>query len=232
MASTESPTRRRPGKPPGRSPTLAEKDVSGALARDGPRAFIAQRLQVDSIQEMLSRTQHDRSNRQVQLVDEAGPQVLANGGHAAAEPHVASARCFDRLLQRGVNALGHEPKLRASRHPERRPRVMRQDEDWGVIGRLIAPPPLPTLVQPRAPDGTEHVAPENPGSDSVEALLRDPVVDARLSSGLPVHLPPEARWEEPLHELRAVDAERVLAVLARPGAETVDGDGEALHLES
>src|SRR5467141_534836 len=167
----------------------------------------------------------------MQLVDQPGAQILPDGGYAATEAHVARARRGARLLQSGVNAFGDKAKLRPSRHPERRPRVMRQHEDGRVIRRLVAPPALPALVRPRAPDRTEHVAPENPGTDSGKALLRDSVVDSRLSIVMAVHLPPQASMEEPLHQLRTPDAERILEILARPGTVAVDGDREALHTE-
>src|SRR3989454_867865 len=126
----------------------------------------------------------------MQLVDQGGAQILPNRGHAATEAHVAAAGCSLRLLQGGVNAFADKAKLRPSRHPERRPRVMRQHEDERVIRRLVAPPAPPAVVQPRAPDGTEHVAPENPGTDSGKALLRNSVFDCRLSIVMAVHPAP------------------------------------------
>src|SRR5258706_471788 len=116
-----------------------------------------------------------------------------------------------------MNAFGYKVKLRTASHLKRRPRVMRQHEDRRVIGRLIAPPALPAVIGPRAADRTEHVASKNPGTDSVEALLRNSVVDSRLSIVMPVHLAPQARVEEPLHQLRAPDAQRILEILVRPG---------------
>src|SRR5256714_5020772 len=94
------------------------------------------------------------------------------------------------------------------------------------------PTSLPAFVRPRAPDGTEHVAPENPGADSGEAVLGDPVVDPCLSAVKALHLPPHARGEEPLHQLGAPDAERILEILVRPGTVAVDGNREALDAES
>src|SRR6202795_5209104 len=135
----------------------------------------------------------------MQLVNQGGAQILPNGGYAAAEAHVAAARRSGSLLQSGVNAFGDKAKLRTSRHPERRPRVMRQHEDGRVIRRLVAPPPLPAVVRPRASDRTEHVAPKNPGADSGKALLRDPVIHSRFAVVMAVHRPPYARAEEPLH---------------------------------
>src|SRR2546430_14727990 len=99
----------------------------------------------------------------MQLVEQTGTQILPNGGTTLFRSHVAPARRSARLLQGDVNAFGDKMKLRTSRHPERRARVMRQHEDGRVIRRLLAPPPLPAVVRPRASDRTEHVAPKNPG---------------------------------------------------------------------
>src|SRR5882762_11391651 len=126
----------------------------------------------------------------MQLVDQGGAQILPNSGYAATEADVAAARCSARLLQSGLNAFGDKAKLRTSRHPKRRPRVMRQHEDGRVIRRLIAPPALPAVVRPRASDRTEHVATENPGTDSGKALLRNSVIDPRLPLVMAVHPPP------------------------------------------
>jgi len=108
---------------------------------------------------------------------------------------------------------------------------MRQHEDGRVIGRLVAPPSLPAAVRSRAADGAEHVSSKDPGADPGKASLRHGIVDAGLSAVLSVHPPPCARLEEPLHELGAADAERILKILVRPGAVAVDGYRKALHAE-
>src|SRR6266568_409178 len=167
----------------------------------------------------------------MQLVDQAGAQILPNSRYAATEADVAAVCCSARLLQSGMNALGDKAKLRTSRHAKRRPRMMRQHEDECVIRRLVAPPALPAVVRPRAPDRTKHVAPKNPGTDSGKALLRHTVIDSRFSVVMAVHPPPYARVEEPLHQLGAPDAERMLEILVRPGAVAVDGNCETLDAE-
>src|SRR5712692_9991713 len=169
-----------PSEPDG-SRALAQKDVGRTFARNVLRAFIAQGAHIDVVQEMLPGTEQDRSDGEMQLVNQAGAQIPPNSGYAATEADVAAARGSARLLQSGVNAFGDKAKLRTSRHPERRPRVMRQHEDGRVIRRPVAPPALPTVVRPRTSDRTEHVAPENPGTDSRKALLRNSVIDPRLS---------------------------------------------------
>src|SRR5216684_5537486 len=139
---------------------------------------------------MFPGTEEDRLDGEMQLVNQAGAQIPPNSGYAATEADVAASRRSGRLLQSGVNAFGDKAKLRTSRHRERRPRVMRQHEDGRVIWRLVAPPALPAVIRPRASDGTEHVAPENPGADSGKALLRDSVVDPRLAVVVAVHPAP------------------------------------------
>src|ERR1700694_5590038 len=167
----------------------------------------------------------------MQLINQGSAQILPNSGYAATEADVAAARCGGRLLQSGVYAFGDKAKLRTSRHPKRRPRVMRQYEDRRVIRRLVAPPALPAVVRPSASDRTEHVASKNPGADSGKALLRNSVIDSRLSLRIAVHLPPHACVEEPFHQLRASDAERILEILVRPGTVAVNGNREALDAE-
>src|SRR5713101_6589490 len=167
----------------------------------------------------------------MQLVNQSGAQILPNNGYAATEADVAAARCSGRLLQSGVNVFGDKAKLRTSRHPKRRPRVMRQHEDGRVIRRLVAPPALPAVVRPRASNRTEHVAPKNPSTDSGKGLLRNPVIDSRFAVVIAVHPPPYARVEEPLHQLGTPDAERMLEILVRPSAVAVDGNRETLDAE-
>src|SRR3989454_884575 len=175
---------------PDSSRAPAQEDVGRSFARDGLHDLVAQGTHIDAVQEMLPGTEQDRPDGEMQLVNQACAQILPDSGYAAAEADVAAVRCSARLLQGGVNAFGDEAKLRPSRHPERRPRVMRQHEDGRVIRRLVAPPAPPAVVRPRAPDGTEHVAPENPGTDSGKALLRNSVVDSRLSIVMAVHPAP------------------------------------------
>src|SRR5216117_2912825 len=172
------------------SRALSQKDMGRTFARNALRAFIAQSTHIDVVQEMLAGTEQHRPDGEMQVVNQGGAQILPNSRYAATEADVATARCSARLLQSGVDPSGDKAKLRASRHPERRPRVMRQHEDGRVIRRLLAPPALPALVRPQAPHWTEHVPPEDPGTDSGKALLRNSVIDPRLSTVMALHPAP------------------------------------------
>src|SRR5262245_37324051 len=129
---------------------------------------------------MLPGTEQDRPHGQVQLVDQARAQILPNRGYSASHTDVTPARGGACLLQRRMNAFRDEPKLRPSRHLERRSRMMGEHEDRRVIRWLLSPPALPAVIRPGTADGPEHVPPENPGPDSGEGQLSHVVVDARL----------------------------------------------------
>ena len=73
---------------------------------------------------MLARTEQDRPDRQMQIVDQPRLKILPDGRDTATDANVARARCGPGLVQRRMNAAGDEPKLRAAGHLERRPRVM------------------------------------------------------------------------------------------------------------
>src|SRR5574340_1034720 len=165
----------------------------------------------------------------MQLIYQAGLQILPDGGNAAAQAHVFATRGFGRLLKCRVYAFGDKTELRAARHLERRARVMCEHEYLGVIRWLLTPPATPAFIRPRAAHRPEHVAPENPGADTGEALLGHIVVHAGLAAAFTVHLPPKMRMEEPLHQLGTADAERILQILIRPSAVTVNGYREAPH---
>src|SRR5436309_14379336 len=109
----------------------------------------------------------------MQLVDQGRLQILPNSGHATTEADVAPARCCSRLFKSCVYAVGNKAKLRSSRHPNRRSRVVRQHVDRRVIRWLVAPPALPTVVRPWATERTEHITPKDPGADSGKTLRRN-----------------------------------------------------------
>src|SRR5690349_1070286 len=106
---------------------------------------------------------------------------------------------------------------------------MGQDEDLCVIRRLVSPPSLPVLVGPRAPHRTEHVPSENPRPHARKSFLRDIVVRAGFPRVLSVHRLPHPGREEPLHQLRASDAERMLEILVGTGGKAIQRHREASY---
>src|SRR6476661_8237132 len=173
--------------------------------------LVTKRAHVEPVPERLTLAEQDRPHREVQLVDQARLHVLANRRGAAADPDVLSVRRFLRLRERRMDAIRDEAELRAALHHHRLSRVVRQHERRHVIRRLVAPPALPALVRPWAAHGAEHVAAEDPCTEAPEPTLGDLVVDAGFTDvAFAVHALEDASREEPLHDLRAAFAQRVL----------------------
>jgi hypothetical protein len=62
---------------------------------------------VDVVPEVLSFTQHNWTNGEVQFVDQSGLKVLPDSCYPASNARVASIRCLSRLFERGVNSFGN-----------------------------------------------------------------------------------------------------------------------------
>src|SRR6266487_4739081 len=121
-----------------------------------------------------------------------------------------------------MNALSDEMKCGATGHLERSPRVMREHKDRRVIGRLVTPPAFPTFIWPRPAHRTKHIAPENIGADPFEALRCRIVVDAGFAIFIAVHPLPGARGKEPVKYFESANSERILKILIRPSAVTIN----------
>src|SRR5665213_4362435 len=99
--------------------------------------------------------------------------------------------------------------------------MMRQHEGWCVVRRISAPPALPLIVRPFAPDRTEHIPAQDEGAEAFHRSSRELVIGAGFASGLALHLAKAAGREKPLKELRAAFAEGVIQTLFDPRRETI-----------
>src|ERR1700686_1115924 len=113
-------------------------------------------------------------------------------------------------------------KCGAARHLERGPRVMREHKNRRVIGRLVTPPAFPTFIRPRSAHRPKHIPPENINANSFKASRRDIVVVAGLAIFVAVHPLPGARGKEPVKHFESANSERILKILIRPSAVTID----------
>src|SRR5689334_14948448 len=105
------------------SRTLPQHDVGGAFAWHVAGTLVSERAQIEPLPEWFTLAKHNGTNGEVQLVDQAGAQVLANRRDAAAEPDVAVLRRLFRALERGVDAVRDEMKDSAALHGQRPARV-------------------------------------------------------------------------------------------------------------
>jgi hypothetical protein len=85
----------------------------------------------------------------VELVQEAGSDVLLDRLRAPADPHVLGAGRGARLFECGLDPVGHEDERRPTLHLERVARVVHEHEHRVVERRVVAP-------QPRAFGSSSH----------------------------------------------------------------------------
>jgi len=165
----------------------------------------------------------------MQLVDQPRLQVLLDGCGTAGQAHVRTVGRIHCLLQRGLDAVGHEVEGGPARHMHRRSRMVGEDEDRVMIGRIISPPAGPLLVRPPSAYRPEHVAAHDRCPDPGEASGDEVVVETVLATLLPLHLQARSGLEHPGMEVLAADAEGILQALIRSGPVAVQRDGEIGH---
>src|SRR3954452_11925807 len=93
-----------------------------------------------------------------------------------------------------------------------------------------APPAFPLEVRPRSAHRSEHVAAHDPGAEILERACREIIVDADRPAVSPQDVLLEgAGWQEPLVQLFAAAAERLVTALVGAGAEAVGRHGKSVH---
>ena len=92
------------------------------------------------------------------LVDQIGLEELSNSADAATDPDVEVTGKGAGLRERGDGVGVHEMERRPTLHLEHRPGMVRQYDHRGVEDRVLAPPPLPSVVLPGAALRAELVA--------------------------------------------------------------------------
>src|SRR6195256_3047375 len=118
----------------------------------------------------------------------------------------------------------------AAFHLQRRARMVGQDEDRHMVRWIGAPPALPLIVRPGSAHRSEHVAAHDPGAEILERACREVVVDAGRPAVSTQDVPLEdPGWKEPLVQLFAAAAERLVTALVGAGAEAVGRHGKSVH---
>src|SRR6185295_3776113 len=157
-------------------------------------------------------------------------QILADGGGSAADAHILTSSDRPRLIQRRLDPLGDEMEDGAAFHLQRRARMVRQDKDRHMVRWIGAPPALPLIVRPGSAHRSEHVAAHDPGAEILERVCREVVVDAGRPAVSTQNVPLEdAGWNEPLVQLFAATAERLVTALVGAGAEAIGRHGKSVH---
>src|SRR5262249_35220182 len=163
------------------------------------------------------------------FVDKSGAKILPDRRNPATEPDVLAVGGSRCPLKGGVNAVGDKVKRRAAAHGERGTGMVCEDEDRRVVGRIVAPPSFPALVEPRPADRPKHVASQDPRADVAETARRKFVVGSGRAALSAMHPLKGAGGKRPFVQRAAAGAERIVAVLVGSGAVTVKRQREAVH---
>ena len=113
----------------------------------------------------------------MQFIDEAVTKILLDRIRPTADPHVQSAGRLACPVERLANASRDEVELRVAFHLEGWTRMMRQDEDWNLIVRIVPPPAFPVHVRPGTTNGSEHIPPKDPSPNILEATRGEVIVN-------------------------------------------------------
>src|ERR1700686_5505530 len=165
----------------------------------------------------------------MQLGNQPGAKILTHRLDATADLHAATIGSVLRLIQSRLDTVGHEDEGGAAFHLDRIARMVRQHEGRRVIGRIVAPPALPTLVRPRTADRPEHIAAEDERAEPVHRTICVGLIDAVRALVLTDHCLEHARTEQPPVQFQPAFAERIFKTLLRPCSETVERDRKACN---
>src|SRR6266852_5988410 len=106
-----------------------------------------------------------------------------------------------------------------------------EHEDGMVVRRVGAPPALPGLIGPLAPDRAEHVAAHDGRSNPGVATLEELIVEAFVATLLTQHPASRAGLENPFVQPWPANTERVLEALVGAGTVSVDGDRKVMDAQ-
>ena len=126
---------------------------------------------------MIPRAEQDRRDRDVQLVNETGPEELARRARASPNSHIFPAGDSGGLCKHLLRSQFHEVERRATGHLDRRALSMGQYEHRHAKRRLVTPPALPIWVVGEGVEA-EHPGTHDFGADLFEVGRGVLVVDA------------------------------------------------------
>src|SRR5581483_633670 len=201
---------------------FADDDMRSLTGGGMLYALIPERDQVDPRQEMFARAEKHRRNGKMHLVDQTFLQILPDGLHASTDPDIFIVGCRFCLLERGMDPVGNEMERGAAFHLYGRASVVRQHEHVAMERWVVAPPAFPFIVRPRTSDRSEHIAPQDLGSDILEAAPGKVVVDSCCTALFPKHLMKCLGLDQPCVQTEAADPKGILQVLIRSCSVTID----------
>src|SRR5919201_4903063 len=161
-------------------------------------------------------SEQDRDDRDNDLVEQTRCEVLLRDGRPASERHLLLSGCCPRVFERRLDPVRDEVERRSALHLQRLTRMVSEDEDGMVEGRIVSPPALPRLV-PRSRAAAEHVPAHDGRAGAAEDVLGERRARVDLAAFLAVALAERLERDQPVVELLTADPERMLWRLVRAG---------------
>src|SRR5689334_25423733 len=106
--------------------------------------------EVNAIIKMLPRPKRQWRNWDMHFVNQPLPQVLPNHMDPAEDANIPAASRFAGALQCHMNAFCDKMECRSALHGDGGSGMMREDKYWSVIGWILTPPSLPSILSPRS----------------------------------------------------------------------------------
>ena len=157
-ASADMPVPRSRATPPSSSGQHAVGHVRNRAR--GSRLHLLEFQRRDALEQPRAGAERERHNVQPQLVDQAGGEILIDGGRAALDRDIAVVGRRACLCQCRLDSVGDEVVRGGAVHRLRLARVVGEHEDRGVERRVVTPPAVPLPI-PLATHWAEHVAPHD-----------------------------------------------------------------------
>ena len=103
---------------------LCEREVHRVGSGGVFSTLITQRQRINTGKEVFTGAKEDRPDRDMQLVDESGLEVLPDRRDTTADLNILAVGCLGCALQRGMDSVCVEVKGRAALHGDGLPRVI------------------------------------------------------------------------------------------------------------
>src|SRR4029453_10896615 len=149
-------------------------------------------------EEAAPAAEEHRRHVDVELVEEAGLQVLLHDRRAAAEQDVPVSGGCTRLLERALDPVGDQRERRPALLDDRFALMVSEHEDRHVERRVVAPPGIRIrIARPRPFAAAEHLAAHDSRTDAGPGLAAEVVGRAGLAPLAPLPPAPARGAETP-----------------------------------
>src|SRR5512132_33664 len=182
------------------------------------------------VEQPCAASENHGDDRDEDLVQQTRRQILLRGARTAADRHILVAGRCPGLLECRLDSIRDEVKGGSALHLQRLARVVGENEDRVVEGRVVSPPALPGVVAPRSRPATEHVSAHDGRAHVAENLLGDRRARVDLAAFLTVALAECPERNHPLVKLLSSDPEWILLALLGTGDVAVERYRD-VHLE-